>query len=92
MAPTPLENGHREFAAGEEARLPAVVGQQIRFGEALKVARLPQGPDHGAHIEIRVEQEDVQEVAEHQVVGEHPAPETAASCLARSSFDSPGRR
>ena len=68
MAPTPLENGHGEFTAGEEARLSTVVGQQIRFGQALEVTGLPQGPDDGAHVEVRVEQEDVQEVAEHQVV------------------------
>ena len=37
--------GHRKFAAGKEAGFLAVVSEQIRFGQALEVAGLPQGPD-----------------------------------------------
>ena len=39
-----LDDGNRELAAGEEARLLAVVGDQVRLGQALEVARRLRAP------------------------------------------------
>src|SRR4030095_3550702 len=61
------ERGHdrnRELSAGEEARLLAVVGNQVGLGQALEVAALVQRADERAGVPLRVEQEDVEEVAE----------------------------
>ena len=49
-----LHDGHRELAAGEEARLLAVVGDQVRLGEALEIALLLERLDDGADPFLRL--------------------------------------
>ena len=61
-----LDDRDREFAAGEEARFLAVVGDQIRFGEALERARCCSALKQRADVVLRDEDEQVQEVAERQ--------------------------
>ena len=68
-----LHHRHRELAAREEARLLAVVGDQVRLGERLKQPLLLERLDDGAEAFLPVEVEDVQEVAEHQ-----PAPASSS--------------
>ena len=63
----PLRNRHRDFAAGEKARLLTVVRNQRRLGEALKVPAGLQRLDDGADVVLRVEHEQVQEIAERQL-------------------------
>ena len=45
FALTTLDDRNRKLASGEEARLLAVVGNQVRFGEALECALLLQGAE-----------------------------------------------
>ena len=42
-----LDDRHRELAAGQEAGLLAVVGDQVRLGEALKGTAVLERPDDG---------------------------------------------
>ena len=44
-----LHDRHRELAAGQEARFLTVIGDQVRFREALKRAVLLEGPQEGAN-------------------------------------------
>ena len=62
----PCTIGHRELAAREEARLLAVVGDQVRLGERLKEALLLERLDDRADAFLAVEEEQVEEVAEDQ--------------------------
>ena len=61
-----LHDRDRELAAGQEARFLAVVGDQVRFGEALEPAGRLQRLEHAADAVLAIEEEQVQEVAEHQ--------------------------
>ena len=62
-----LGDRHRKFSAGEEARLFAALGDEIRFREALELPLGLQRLDHGPELVLRVEEKQVEEVAEHQL-------------------------
>ena len=73
-----LDNWNREFAAGEKTCFLAVVGNQVWLGQALKMAGLFEGSNDGANVVFGVEKEQIQEIAEYQlVVFESPARRTA---------------
>ena len=61
-----LHHRHRKLAAGEETRLLAVVGDQVRFGERLEEALLLERLDRDAEAFIAIEEEQVEEIAEVQ--------------------------
>ena len=61
-----LHDRHRKLAAGEEARLLAVVGDQVRLGERLEEALLLERLDGDAEAFRAIEEEEVQEIAEDQ--------------------------
>ena len=61
-----LHDRHRKLAAGEKARLLAVVGDQVRLGERLEQALLLERLDDRAEAFLAVEEEEVQEIAEDE--------------------------
>ena len=65
--PVPWTTGYGILAAGEEARLLAVLRNQVRFGEALEEALVLERLDRGAEVVLGVEEEQVEEVAEHEL-------------------------
>ena len=67
VAAAPLRHRNREFAAGEEARFLAALGDQVRLGQALEQPAIRQRLDHHAEVEFLAEQEHVQEVAEREL-------------------------
>ena len=67
-----VDDGNRKLAASQEARLLAVVSDEIRLREALEIAGLLERSDQRSRVPARVEQEDVQEIAElHLSVERH---------------------
>ena len=62
-----LDDRNRNLAAGEEAGFLAVVGDQVRLGEALEEPARLQRLDDGADALLALEEEQVQEIAEDQV-------------------------
>ena len=62
------DDGNRELPAGEKAGFLAVIGNQVRLGETLKIALLLQCLEQPADVLLGVEQEQVQKVAEHQAL------------------------
>jgi len=70
----PLHQRHRELAAGKEARLLAVVGDEVRLGEALEVPGSLEGANDGADVVPRVEHEEVQEVRLNVICRQNPRP------------------
>ena len=66
-AALPLNDRIRILAAGEEAGFLAVFRDQVRLGEALEQALVLQRLDGAADVVLRVEEEQVEEVAEHQL-------------------------
>ena len=62
------DDRNRELASGQEARLLAVVGDQVRLGQALEVAGLLERLDDGADAFLAVEEEQIQEIAEDELV------------------------
>ena len=67
LAPEPCAIGIGNLAAGEEARFLAALGDQVRLGEALEQAAGLQRLDDRAEVVLRVEEEQVQEVAEREL-------------------------
>ncbi len=61
-----LHDRHGHLAAGEEAGFLAVVGDEVRFGEALQQPPALQRLQQAADVVLRVEEEQVEEVAEGQ--------------------------
>ena len=59
-----LHDGIGILAAGQEAGFLAVLGNQVRLGEALEEALGLQRLDDAAQVVLAVEEEQVQEVAE----------------------------
>ena len=67
LEPRPgLHDRNRELAAGEEAGFLAVDRDEVRFGQALEQPLVLQRLNDGAEAGLVVEDEEVQEVAEHQ--------------------------
>ena len=64
--PPPHALDHRvgEFAAGEELRRLAADGHQVRFRQNLQHLVLLQGFDGGAQVDVRPEEEDIQQVGD----------------------------
>ena len=85
----------RNLAAGQEAGLLAVVGNQVRLGEALEESAALQRLQHAADALARDEEEDVQEVGEHESPlspRRSPAPGTAAWSTAPAKFGAVGEQ
>src|SRR5687767_2351016 len=61
-----LHDRYGEFTTSQEARLLAVVGDQIRLGQALEVSVGLQRLDQRAGVVLGIEQKQVQEVGEHE--------------------------
>src|SRR5687767_3794854 len=61
-----LHDGIREFAAGEEARFAAVLRDEVRLGQTLKQPFAFEGAHRDAKLLFGVEEEQVEEVAEHE--------------------------
>src|SRR5262249_26476214 len=67
VAGVTTDNGHRNFAAGEETGLFAVVGDQVRFGQALEEPTALERLQDAANPLVFLEEEQVQEVAEEDL-------------------------
>ena len=85
-----LDDRNRNLAAGQKARFLAVVGDQVRLGEALEEALRLQRLDERAEAFLVIEEEQVQEIAEDQSAAllsivDGRAPRTAASSRGRNS-------
>ena len=61
-----LDDRDGKLAAGEEARLLTVVGDEVRLGEALEAAALLQRTDDAANPFLLVEEQQVQKVTERR--------------------------
>ena len=79
-----LDDRNRELAAGEEARLLAVVGDQVRLGEALEVAlRLERLQDCAEALAVVEEKRLRKSLNTCRDRPRARVPRTAASCCAR---------
>src|SRR5207245_11541437 len=63
-----LRHGDRDLAAREEARFLAAFGDEVRLGEALEQTARLQRLDDRAQIVLEIPDEEVQEVAEDQLL------------------------
>ena len=62
-----LHDRHRKLAAGEKARFLVVIRDEVRLREALKLPRALERPDQRADVVLRIQKEEIQEVAERQL-------------------------
>src|SRR4029453_10095129 len=62
-----LDDRNRNFTASQEARVLTVIRDQVRLGEALEQAFVLKRADRDAKIELFIQNEDVQQVAQGEL-------------------------